>query len=114
MNIHEFRKEIDKIDDSLKDYEDKNIVVALAKGSGIGGTNCTDVTRISTGIDWDAGKVMLHTKDRISKAEEIVHDCNVCSSFKKCYKSAENNMIVRCLYFDKEKIIKMYNQSLEK
>ena len=64
MTIHEFRKLIDIIDDSIPDYSDKKVTVVLAQSS-IGATASSEVVRISTGIDWDSGQVMLHTAKRL-------------------------------------------------
>lgn len=66
MTIHQFRKIIDNIADSLPDYADNKITVLLSQPS-IGASASTEVIGVSQGFDWDAGQIMLRTRDRVIK-----------------------------------------------
>lgn len=66
MTIHELRKVVDKLDDSLPDYDDKRVTVLLSQPS-FPSRASTDVVGIGRGIDWDGWQVMIKTKDRIIK-----------------------------------------------
>lgn len=72
MNIHEFRRMIDDIADSVPEYSDKEVTVIVMPNSGevFGGTPSTKVTGIISGFDWDGWQIMIRTEDRLIKYDK--------------------------------------------
>lgn len=68
MNLHEFRLIIDRIDDSTA-HNDYDVVIKLSNGGTIGGTPVSSVRNIYQGFDWDSGKIIITTKDRLYKQD---------------------------------------------
>lgn len=64
MNIHEFRKLIDQIDDAEPDYSDKEVTVVVEDYS-LGSTPSSVVKSVSVGFDWDMWQIMIHTEERL-------------------------------------------------
>ena len=72
MNIHEFRKIIDDIDDALPDYSDKVVTVRIVGDKNFvpskdddrvfGSSPSVKVTGVIQGFDWDAWQIMLSTE----------------------------------------------------
>lgn len=56
MNIHEFRRMIDDIADSVPEYSDKEVTVIVMPNNGEapGSISSTKVTGIIPGFDWDS------------------------------------------------------------
>lgn len=69
MNIHEFRRMIDDIDDALPDYCDKVVTVRLSEPS-IDATASVNVSGIITGFDWDSWQIMINTD------KPVIRKCN--------------------------------------
>lgn len=72
MNIHEFRRMIDDIADSVPEYSDKEVTVIVVPNNGevFGGTPSTKVTGIISGFDWDEWQIMIRTEDRLIKCDK--------------------------------------------
>ena len=64
MNIHEFRKLIDQIDDAEPEYSDKEVTVVVS-GYSLGSTPSSVVKSVSVGFDWDMWQIMIHTEERL-------------------------------------------------
>lgn len=56
MNIHEFRRMVDDIADSVPEYSDKEVTVMVVPNNGevFGSISSTKVTGIIPGFDWDS------------------------------------------------------------
>lgn len=67
MNIHEFRRMIDDIDDTLPNYSDKEVTVRVVCDDNkvFGATPSTRVTGIIQGFDWDGWQIMISTENRL-------------------------------------------------
>lgn len=65
MTIHEFRKLIDSIDDSIPEYSDKRVTVRVSGEYGIGSVPSTEVTHVFNGFDLDSWQVVLLTEDAL-------------------------------------------------
>jgi hypothetical protein len=67
MNILEFKKMIDSFVERESDYrlENLRVCVPIETVGSIGGTRCSDIKRIANGFDWDQGKLMLYTEDKL-------------------------------------------------
>ena len=67
MNIHEFRKMIDDIDDALPDYSDKVVTVRVVCDDDrvFGSSPSVKVTGIIEGFDWDSWQIMIKTEKRL-------------------------------------------------
>jgi hypothetical protein len=57
--------------DLLKCYKANNEVVIPLKQPGVGGTPCTKILGVSHGIDWDNGKVFIHTETPVVTQEHL-------------------------------------------
>ena len=69
MTLHRFREIIDELDDNNNEpyHKEYPIYVALAPDGMVGGTAVTPVESVGFGFDWDMGKVIIWTKDKIRK-----------------------------------------------
>ena len=72
MNIHEFRRMIDDIADSVPEYSDKEVTVMVMPNNGqvLGSIPSTKVTGIIPGFDWDGWQIIIHTEDRLTKYDK--------------------------------------------
>ena len=72
MNIHEFRRMVDNIADSVPEYSDKEVTVMVMPNNGevFGSTSSTKVTGIIPGFDWDGWQIIIHTEDRLIKYDK--------------------------------------------
>ena len=69
MNIHDFIKLVDNIDDSLPEYCDKDVTVRIFDDSNkmYLSTPSTKVKSIMSGFDWDNWQIIIETEDRLCK-----------------------------------------------
>ena len=69
MNIHDFRKLVDDIDDSLDGDRDKDVTVKIFDDSNkiYLSTPSTKVKGIISGFDWDNWQIIIETEDRLCK-----------------------------------------------
>lgn len=53
--------------------DDWKVVIPVRRIGSIGGTPCVNIESVSTGFDWDAGKIFLNTKEelRVIGVDEI-------------------------------------------
>lgn len=66
MKLSELKQIVDaNIEHSLNKYDAD--VVVVTNDRSIGGTSCTKVRGIGLGFDWDSGKFMIFTQDKITK-----------------------------------------------
>ena len=72
MNIHEFRRMIDDIADSVPEYSDEEVTVMVMPNNGevLGSIPSTKVTGIIPGFDWDGWQIIIHTEDRLTKYDK--------------------------------------------
>lgn len=72
MNIHEFRRMVDNIADSVPEYSDKEVTVMVMPNNGevFGSISSTKVTGIIPGFDWDDWQIIIHTEDRLIKYDK--------------------------------------------
>lgn len=64
MKLRAFKDLIDKTVSRLRDHEDPEVVIPIAKTS-VGLKASVDVDSISKGIDWNKNKFFLHTKEKL-------------------------------------------------
>lgn len=71
MNIHEFRKMIDDIADTLPEYSGKEVTVMCEINDNrvFGSHPSTRVTGIIQGFDWDSWQIMLRTENKLVMRE---------------------------------------------
>lgn len=65
MNIHEFRKLIDSIDDAEPDYSDKEVTIAISGEHSIGSLPSVKVKAVYSGFDWDEWQIMIYPEERL-------------------------------------------------
>lgn len=72
MNIHEFRRMVDDIADSVPEYSDEEVTVMVMPNNGevLGSIPSTKVTGIIPGFDWDGWQIIIHTEDRLTKYDK--------------------------------------------
>lgn len=72
MNIHEFRRMVDDIADSVPEYSDKEVTVIVMPNNGevLGSIPSTKVTGIIPGFDWDGWQIIICTEDRLVKYDK--------------------------------------------
>lgn len=72
MNIHEFRRMVDDIADSVPEYSDNEVTVMVMSNDGkvFGSTPSTKVTGIIPGFDWDGWQIIIHTEDKLVKYDK--------------------------------------------
>mgnify|MGYP003353741005 CR=1 FL=1 len=53
--------------------DDWRVVIPVRRIGSIGGTPCVDIELVTTGFDWDSGKIFLNTKEelRVIGVDEI-------------------------------------------
>lgn len=68
MKLRDFKIIIDSYVKSLQTHQNPNVVVEI-KGSRIGGTPCVNVKSAGLGIDWDSGKFIISTEEKLFKKE---------------------------------------------
>ena len=68
MNLHQFRLIIDNIDDNTV-HNDYDVAVKLCSKGTIGGTPVSSVKNVYQGFDWDTGKIIITTEDRLTKRD---------------------------------------------
>jgi hypothetical protein len=70
MNIHNFRKLIDIIDDNEPSYSDKEVTVKMCNINNIAGsTPSSRVINVCSGFDWDGWQILICTQDKLFKKE---------------------------------------------
>lgn len=72
MNIHEFRRMIDNIADSVPEYSDNEVTVMVMPNNGevLGSIPSTKVTGIIPGFDWDGWQIIIRTEDKLVKYDK--------------------------------------------
>lgn len=72
MNIHEFRRMIDNIADSVPEYSDKEVTVIVMPNNGEapGSISSTKVTGIIPGFDCDNWQIIIRTEDKLVKCDK--------------------------------------------
>lgn len=73
--------------------DDAEIVVQLHQ-PGVGGTPTTSIETVSSGFDWDNGKIIFSTKDKVVTQEHLDRIQKYCRAFEKLLYlyAIENNM----------------------
>lgn len=69
MTLHILREIVDQMDDDENEPRGGSypVYVALAPDGMMGGTATTPVETVGFGFDWDHGKVIIWTRDKIRK-----------------------------------------------
>ena len=72
MDINVFSDKIQM----YKTQDDDKVVVVKVKGSDIGGQDCVPVESISSGFDWDSGKLFIIPKEPLERVKKHSHLTN--------------------------------------
>jgi len=70
MKLSELKQHIDFLIEHGYKHDDPEIRVIISTSGSIGGTPTVGIKSITSGFDWDSGKIMISTLDPIMKVNQ--------------------------------------------